>query len=230
MTQLTQAKILQINPLSQDILQVLLEPSPYIPYEPGQYLQIKLDEELLSYSIANAPIDRKIYELHIRHDENNPRLQLLFSALRQKPRLELKLPLGDCHLARLDKVDPILFIASGTGFAPIHSMIEALINASEDTRVFELYWLGRGKDDFYLETKIQAWLKTSKLTRYTPFYPYTENQALIQTLIEDHKKDLAQQQIVIAGSFSLAYASREALIAEGAGRLYSDAFSFPRSN
>ena len=47
--------------------------------------------------------------------------------------------LGNAVLNHLDAQRPIMFIAGGTGFAPVKAMIEQLL-ANADPRPFELFW------------------------------------------------------------------------------------------
>ena len=62
------AEVKSISPLTENIYKIILLPNEYIDYHAGQYLQINLNDNQLSYSIANAPCDLKQYELHIRHN------------------------------------------------------------------------------------------------------------------------------------------------------------------
>jgi CDP-4-dehydro-6-deoxyglucose reductase len=64
-------------------------------------------------------------------------------------------PFGTFTL-REDSAKPIVFLASGTGFAPIKSMIEACIAKSVD-RPAVLYWGGRRPGDLYLHELAQSW-------------------------------------------------------------------------
>ena len=115
----TQAHVESINPLTDSILQLILTPHDYIDYQAGQYLQIVSDNEPLSYSIANAPLGSHKYELHIRHSRDNPSNQWLLAEIKRTGSVTIQLPLGACDLSHLHPNKPILFIAGGTGFAPI---------------------------------------------------------------------------------------------------------------
>jgi CDP-4-dehydro-6-deoxyglucose reductase len=224
----TSAQVVSISPLTDRIIALQLVPDQYVDYEAGQYLQILSSGEWLSYSIANAPLGARHYELHIRRDPTNKSNQRLFTEIKQLGRVLIRLPLGDCHLEKLDPVKPILFIAGGTGFAPIKAMIEQLL-ATGDKRSFALYWGARSQSDLYLDDKVLQWQAHVSHFRYVSLIAANNNRDTLATLVLKQKEhDLSQYQFVISGPFDMVYATRDALIAVGVlnSQLYSDAFSF----
>ena len=154
--QIVEAQVESIAPLTDSIIHLILKPNTYVPYQAGQYLNILCEKQEFSYSIANAPLGAQHYELHIRHSLENPYNQNLFASIKKNGRVTLKLPLGECSIDKLDTNRPILFIAGGTGFAPVHAMIEQLL-ADSDPRVFELFWSARSQSDLYLDEKVLLW-------------------------------------------------------------------------
>lgn len=222
----TNARVERVCPLTDSIIELLLEPETYIDYQAGQYLQIQIGEHLLSYSIANAPLGSHKYELHIRHDKNNLSNQALFDEIKAKGILSLHLPLGSTHLQALDASMPIIFIAGGTGFAPIKAMIEQLM-AQADSRPFELYWSARSQSDLYMDDKIRTW--ASHVEHFCYFSMVTtgeKKEMLTSSVIEQHIHNLTGYQIVIAGPFDMALAARDLLLRNAIlpSQLYSDAF------
>lgn len=224
----TSAQVVRVTPLTDKIIALQLLPENYIDYQAGQYLQIFSEGQWLSYSIANAPLGAHNYELHIRHDPQNTSNQALFREIKQQGNVRIRLPFGDCHLDKLDADRPILFIAGGTGFAPVHAMIEQLL-ATGDRRPFVLYWGARSQSDLYLEEKALQWQAHVSHFRYVPLVSATDSGETLATLVlKQHKKDLFDYQVVIGGPFDMVYATRDALVAAGVlnSRLYSDAFAF----
>lgn len=227
MIETTTALVDRISPLSDTIIQLVLKPEKFIDYEPGQYLQIMANDHL-SYSIANAPLGSHHYELHIRHEGGNPYEQPLFSQIKKEGKIPILLPFGDCYLARLQPSKPIIFIAGGTGFAPIKAMIEQLL-ATGDRRRFELYWGARSQSDLYLDTLVRQWQTHARHFCYFSSLPAKDNRdSLVSLVLERHIHDLKDFEIVIAGPFDMVYALRDRLLAAEVQReqLYSDAFSF----
>lgn len=225
--QIIEAKLSEIKPLTDSILQLIIEPSQYIDYLAGQYLQIIHQQEHMSYSIANAPLGARHYELHIRHSLDNPYNQSLLETIKREGRLQLYLPLGDCHLQALDAEKPILFLAAGTGFAPINAMIEQLL-ADADLRPFELFWSARNQSDLYMDDKVMIWQRHVEHFHYFSSISGGEKGDLIDQVQARHGDNLKAWQVVLAGPFDMVYNYRDRLLSLGlkAEQLYSDAFFF----
>jgi CDP-4-dehydro-6-deoxyglucose reductase len=221
------AHVEQITPLTDSIMQLVLTPEEYVDYHAGQYLQILFGEEAFSYSIANAPLGSHKYELHIRHSQDNPYNQRLFAHIKEHGSVTVSLPFGECSIECLDPERPILFIAGGTGFAPVKAMIEHLLS-NGDQRHFELFWGARMQNDLYMDEKVNSW--QAHVNRFNYFSSLSEesSEPLVSFVLARHLKDLSDWQIVISGPFDMVYSIRDALLHHGVApeHLFSDAFNF----
>ncbi|MDP3705750.1 MAG: NAD(P)H-flavin reductase [Legionellaceae bacterium] len=224
---LVHADVEFITPLTDSVLQFIIKPDTYIDYQAGQYLQIMMDSGACSYSIANAPLGSHRYELHIRHSRDNVNSQALLSDMKRNGRVQLSLPFGDCAVHCLDQKKPIIFIAAGTGFAPIKAIIEQLF-ADDDPRNMTLYWGVNTESDLYMDEQAMQWHKHARHFSYVSHTSKSGKKTLISLILQQHAQDLLEHQIVMSGPFDLMYTLRDALIAEGVARenLFSDAFSF----
>lgn len=216
-----------VTPLTDSVLQFILKPNKYIDYNAGQYLKIVTEHDAYCYSIANAPLGAHRYELHIRHCRDNAKNQDLLEDMKRNGRVNICLPFGYCSIKDLDALKPIIFIAAGSGFAPIKAMIEQLF-ANDDPRKMELYWGVHTQSDLYMHEKVMAWQKHTRNLSYTPHTSKLNNKILISLLFENHPHDLSEYQIVMSGPFDLMYSMRDALIAKGVqiNHMFSDAFNF----
>ncbi len=221
------AQIEQISPLTDSIMQLILKPKQYIDYHAGQYLQILFEDEAYSYSIANAPLGSHKYELHIRHSQENLYTQRLFAHIKEQGEVTIRLPYGECSIENIYPDRPILFIAGGTGFAPVKAMIEQLL-ANTDTRNFELFWGARMQNDLYMDEKVRQWQTHVNHFNYFSSLSEERSQPLVSFVLARHERDLQNWQIVISGPFDMVYSTRDTLVAHGAAKqyLFSDAFSF----
>ena len=96
-------------------------------FKAGQYLRITMpDGDTRNFSMANPPHESDGAQLHIRHVPGGRFSEGVLVGLRQGDKLEVELPYGDFYL-RTDSEKPIICVATGTGFAPLKSMIEDLI-------------------------------------------------------------------------------------------------------
>lgn len=228
MSKTTIAHVERIAPLTDKIIELILTPENFIDYIAGQYLQIFSDNHYLSYSIANAPLGSKKYELHIRHNANNAINNKLFEEIKKKGELTITLPFGDCHVEQVLKNKPVLFIAGGTGFAPIKAMIEQIL-FNDNSLSFELYWGARSQSDIYLDQQVKQWALHVKKFRYFSLISTKINKnQLTSEVLKQHPDDLINYQVFIAGPFDMVYAIRDILVGQGfpPEQLFSDAFSF----
>lgn len=223
----TKAFVESITPLTDSILHLILNPEHFIPYQAGQYLEILFDEQSLYFSIANAPLGSRKYEFHIRHHQENPSNQRLLEEIKQKGILTLRAPFGEVDFRHLDPHKPILFIAAGTGFAPVNAMIEELL-ARGETRAFELIWGARTQSDLYLDEKVKQWQNHVHQFQYVSLLSSQSRQSLADVVLSRHAHHINKWQIVLSGSFDLVYDTRDQLIAHGTllENLFSDAFQF----
>jgi len=225
--QLIPAKVEQISPLTDTIVKLILSPEQFLDYKAGQYLQILLGDEALSYSIANAPLGAHHYELHIRHTRDNPLNQNLFSHIKEHGSVSIRMPFGECSIDQLDSQRPIIFIAGGTGFAPVKAMIEHLLT-SDDVRPMELFWGARSQSDLYMDEKVKSWQAHVSRFKYYSLLSDESKESLASNVLSRHKSDINLWQIVISGPFDMVFSTRDFLVSNGVSpsQLFSDAFSF----
>jgi CDP-4-dehydro-6-deoxyglucose reductase len=225
--QIVKAQVEEITPLTDSIMRLVLVPDQFIKYEAGQYLQILFGEEAFSYSIANAPLGSHKYELHIRHSLDNPYNVRLFAHIKEQGYVTLRLPFGTCSINNLEEKRPIMFIAAGTGFAPVKAMIEQLL-ADADPRPFELFWVARSHSDLYMDEKVISWDKHVDRFNYFSLLADEHHDTIASQVLRHHPEDLAKWQMVISGPFEMVYNTRDVLVSNGVSpvHLFSDAFSF----
>ncbi len=140
----------------------------------GQYIDILLkDGKRRSYSMANAPLASNQIELHIRHTPGGAFTDALFgsgtpsiNAVKEKDILRFEGPQGTFFL-REDSARPIVFLASGTGFAPIKAVVEHM-RAKHIERPVVLYWGGRRPVDLYMNELAETWAKEMPSFTYIP--------------------------------------------------------------
>lgn len=140
----------------------------------GQYIDILLkDGKRRSYSMANPPHDAQQIELHIRHSPGGAFTDAVFGAptvscnsFKEKDILRFEGPQGTFFL-REDSARPIVFLASGTGFAPIKAVIEHA-RFKHIERPMTLYWGGRRPQDLYMASLAETWAKEMPWFHYVP--------------------------------------------------------------
>ena len=161
-------RVASIDKVSSDVavLRLMLAPGAGFDYFPGQYVQVLLkDGSRRSYSMATrSPRDNQL-ELHIRHMPGGVFSGHVFNALQPKAILRMEGPFGSFYLR--DSERPMIFLASGTGFAPIQALLEQL-RERDNRRPVYLYWGGRRREDLYRHEQLLAWEAQLPWLRYTP--------------------------------------------------------------
>ncbi|MBE1274793.1 FAD-binding oxidoreductase [Enterovibrio baiacu] len=128
------------------ILKLRLPPKSEFSYLPGQYIDLSYKGVKRSYSIANSKSDNDEIELHIRRVESGEMSKFIFDKLQCNQLMRLEGPKGSFFVREGTK--PIIFVATGTGIAPVKAMVEDLISRSDKRSVF-IYWGMRNEGDLY---------------------------------------------------------------------------------
>ncbi len=149
------------------ILKLKLPANDRLVFLAGQYVEFILkDGQRRAFSIANAPHDDEFMELHIRHVPGGVFTDHVFERMKERDILRMEAPLGSFFL-REDSDKPIVFVASGTGFAPIKSIVQHAIRRGI-TRPMTIYWGARKRSDIYLPDLPVAWARENPHIRYVP--------------------------------------------------------------
>ena len=146
--------------LADDVVRLYLKlpDSERLQFLAGQYVDILLkDGRKRSFSIANAPHDDAYIELHIRHVDGGDFTGYVCDELQEKDILRIEGPHGSFFL-REESRRPMIFVAGGTGFAPIKGIIEHILAENLDLPM-HLYWGVRDHKDLYLADLAQKWAK-----------------------------------------------------------------------
>lgn len=135
-------------------------------FRAGQYLRVLMKEgDSRNYSMANSPHRNDELELHIRHVPGGKFSEDRLAGLSKGDVLDIELPFGEFSLsAREEKA---ILIATGTGFAPIKSLIEFALR-SEQKRPLHLYWGANTEADLYMKDLPQSWADRHCWFEFTP--------------------------------------------------------------
>jgi CDP-4-dehydro-6-deoxyglucose reductase, E3 len=152
------------------VLRLQLPANQNLQYRAGQYVEFILrDGARRSYSMANAPSQLgspPSIELHLRHMPGGKFTDHVFTALKEKDILRMEGPFGSFFL-REESNKPIIFLASGTGFAPIKAMLQHMQDKGINREAM-LYWGARRKADLYEHAWCEAAAAQMPNLRYVP--------------------------------------------------------------
>ena len=153
-SKITPARINSLNLLSPDILEVKLRvpASTSIRFVEGQYIDVIGKKGRRSYSIASSSNDDEI-SLLIKKVEKGVLSDYWFNDAKIEDLLRLEGPKGTFFLRDASKA--LVFLATGTGIAPIISMLNGLDSdqSFKQRKHIKLYWGNRTSKDFVWEPK-----------------------------------------------------------------------------
>jgi CDP-4-dehydro-6-deoxyglucose reductase len=220
----------QIERLTDDVvvLSLKLPANERLQFLPGQYLDFLLrDGSRRSFSMANAPHDDGVVQLHVRHVPGGQFTDHVFGKMKARDILRFEGPLGTFFL-REDSEKPIVFVASGTGFAPIKSILEAAF-AKGISRPMVLYWGGRRPKDLYMNALAEGWADAHDHLHYVPIIsdalPEDEWQGrtgFVHHAVMEDFPDLSVHQVYACGVPVMVDAAKKDFIEQC--RLPEDAF------
>lgn len=226
------------NKLSHDViaLKVTLDNDERLQYHAGQYIEFLLeDNKQRAFSIANAPHNDDLIELHIRHVEGGKFTDFLFADMKDNSRLKMQGPLGQFYL-REESTRPIIMVGGGTGFGPLKAMIEHLeyVQSTQELHVF----MGvRALRDLYMNDMAKQWLANNKNMRFIPVLSepmqednWTGETGFVHQSVAKHFPNLSAYDIYISGPPPMVNAAVELFVAQGASKenMFSDAFEYSK--
>ena len=167
------ARVLRVTVAADDvrIVQLRFPPGVRVKFKAGQYLDVILpDGARRSFSMANAPQQSDIAVLHVRVLPGGRFAEEVLPSLAAGSQLRVELPTGDFWLRESAK--PAVFVASGTGFAPIKSILEDAFHKKDarkkDAREMVLYWGARREKDLYHAELPAKWAGLYAQFRFVP--------------------------------------------------------------
>ena len=203
------ARIVEMTRATDDvmIIQVQLPTNDQFKFKPGQYIDIILrDGTHRSYSMACAPrLEKNTIELHIRHMAGGVFTDQLFSSMKERDILRLEGPHGTFYLDEQSDA-PLIFIASGTGFAPIKAIVENM-QAQNMSRPVHFYWGVRRPQDLYMNELAEQWARDIPDFNYTPVVSDAEPEdhwtgatGFVHQVIAAEYPDMSQFEVYACGS------------------------------
>ena len=216
------------------VLSLKLPAQERLQFLAGQYIDILLKGgKRRSFSIANAPHEDQFIELHIRQIPGGEFTNHVFNEMRDRAILRFEGPHGTFFL-REDSDKPIIFMAGGTGFAPIKSVVSHALHNHID-REMVLYWGCRSLADLYMARLAAQWANEHPNLTFIPVLsePKPEDNwsgrtGLVHQAILDDFPSLAGYQVYACGAPAMIDAGQKAFFGRGLpeDEFFADSFTY----
>ena len=202
-----------------------------LQFLPGQYMNVLLEDGThRSFSMASAPAGNRV-DFHVRQIPGGRFTEAGLRRLATGDRLDVEIPLGAFRFHAED-YRPLVMVATGTGLAPIKSMLEALMD-DDDCPPVSLYWGMRGEADLYLAQDIRGWGERLYDFRFVPVLSRPDaswqgRRGHVQDAVAADFPDLSEHALYLCGSPAMiADAKRRFLdLGASADHVYVDGFTF----
>jgi len=229
-------RVQKMEKISHDVMVLYLKlpANERLQFLAGQYIDILLkDGKRRSFSLANAPHDDEFLQLHVRHIPGGLFTDNVFNVMQEKAILRFEGPHGSFFL-REDSDKPIIFMAGGTGFAPIKGIVEHALQA-HCKREMVLYWGARSLHDLYMADLPRQWRSEHANFSFVPVLSeplpgdnWPGRTGLVHQAILDDFANLSGYQVYACGAPQMVEAGRQAFAAKGLpeNEFFADAFTF----
>jgi CDP-4-dehydro-6-deoxyglucose reductase/3-phenylpropionate/trans-cinnamate dioxygenase ferredoxin reductase subunit len=232
------AKVLRIEKPASEVavLKLRFPAGTRAKFRAGQYLKVLLDDgQERCFSMANAPQQNDGVELHVRLLSGGRFSGRISDGLAPGDVVQLRLPLGDFHLREVNPQESsraLVFVAGGTGFAPIQSIVEDLLR-QRSTRPVRLYVGARTRELLYGDAQARAWAERHPDLVYVPVISSPEpgdawagRTGLVHEAVLEDLPTLDQHEVYACGAPAMLDAARAAFERRGLApaHFHCDAF------
>jgi CDP-4-dehydro-6-deoxyglucose reductase len=222
------SKIDSITKISSNVieLQLRIPPSASFNYLSGQYIKIIRGDYKRSYSIANRNSASNLV-LFIKNYEGGRFSNYLFNEAKINDLLRIEGPMGTFFYRNTNKKN-IVFLATGTGIAPVKAILEQMDSDNEDTLNKNIYVFfgGRFSEDLFWKPEFSN-IKVNfipVLSKNT--HDWNGATGYVQDVVLSKSINLSDSVVYACGSEKMINDSNKILIQNGLSEdsFYSDAF------
>jgi len=229
-------RVQSMEKLSHDVMAMFLKlPSnERMQFLAGQYIEFLMkDGQRRAFSLANAPHNDDFLELHLRLVPSGKFTEYVFNEMQEKTILRIEGPFGTFYL-REDSQKPIIFVAGGTGFAPIKGIVEHILHTGIQ-RDMVLYWGARSLEDLYMSSLPKNWTEMNPKFKFVPVLSeplesdgWTGRTGLVHQAVLDDFADLSAYQVYCCGAPGMVDTALESFKARSlpSDEFFSDAFTY----
>jgi len=230
--------IQDLTPTIKGIHLKILSPDGGIQFKGGQYIQmwapkyeLSKESEYRAYSVCSSPYDSMSLDLVITKVPEGVVSTYVHDFLKEGDEMTIAGPYGDFYLRESDR--EILFIATGSGLAPIKSILHQM-EKEQISRKATLFFGARTREDLFYWDQLKGFEKSipnftfiPTLSRATDKDQWEGGKGRVTDLIEKHIPEKADVDVYMCGSPAVVDSCEELLKKKGIPpeRIYYDKFA-----
>ena len=223
------SKINIIEKLNDDVFKIVVRipPNSNFNFNSGQYVNIIKGNINRSYSIANSSYHKNHLEFFIKNYENGLMSEYFFKKAKINDLLRLEGPLGT-FFYRESSFKNIVFLATGTGVAPVKSILEGLDKSHEQDYNKNLWVIvgARYQEDLFWKPIFK-----NLNIKYIPVLSRQDNnwhgeKGYVQDIVLNQQIDLENAQVYACGSNDMINSAKKLFLKNNLEEknFFSDAF------
>jgi len=231
-SKVTPVRVESLEKLNKDVIKMMLKlpGNENLKFKAGQYIEFIMgDNSRRAFSLASPPHEN-LLELHLRLVEGGKFTQYVFNEMQEKSIHRIDAPIGQFYLRKSEK--PIVFVAGGTGFAPIKSVIEDMIFNKIKRPIF--LYRGVGKfDDLYMNDLSLKWANSIDGFKYIPVCEAKSDISplrigLVHEAVLEDFQSFDNVQVYCCGAPGLVQTAFESFVSQGLpeDEFFADKFTF----
>ncbi len=208
------ARIANVEELSSEIVEVKLRlpPTAKFKFLEGQYIDvIGPDTVRRSYSVASTSSDSEI-TLLIKKVEQGVLSQYWFNHAKHNDLLRIEGPKGTFFLR--DQTRNLIFLATGTGIAPIISMLKKLDTDDEfkQKQTISLFWGNRYPQNFVWQPAFKKLKVNVNFVLSRPNAKWNESIGYVQDIALSNLDNLEDTDIYACGSNDMIHSAKQVFL------------------
>jgi CDP-4-dehydro-6-deoxyglucose reductase len=231
------ARVVEKEFLSDNVVRLVLRlpKTQRLQFLAGQYVDVLLSGgKRRAFSIASCPTLENEIELHIRHVEGGDFTGWVFDELKVRDILRFEGPLGNFFVRNDRPERPMIMMGGGTGFAPLKSMIENLLE-HDDPREIHLFWGARNAAELYMNELPRRWADSHEHIHYHRAVSEPDGSegadtfsGFVHEAVAARFPDLSGFDVYMSGPPAMIEAAKPVFFELGLpeDRLYYDSFEF----
>ncbi len=165
---LVPATVQSLVSISSKIARVRLHATQPIEYRPGQFVNVRRADGLIrSYSLASVPQQDNYLELHVQRSPHGQMSSWIHDQLKEGDTVQVSTPRGECYY-RPDALDqPLLFVGTGSGLAPLYGLIRDALRIGHRGPLW-LFHGSRKREGLYLVNELRELASVHSNFNYVP--------------------------------------------------------------
>ncbi len=210
--------ITRVRPQAREIKSFDLLPtnSPPVSFIPGQVAILRVpNEEPAYFAFASAPEDPELEVLV----KNKVGASNIIFEMREGEAIELLGVAGHGFALERQEGKDLVFIAMGTGVAPLRSALRHVLRRKDDFRQLVVLYGARTPDDFCFRDETGSWEEAGVELRQVISRPdghdWSGPTGYVQSLLDNVLPDLSSPVALVCGSLEMIEQTRDRLLKMG---------------